>query len=602
VRRLSGRSGLGNTFALDAAEWTRRRALDAARLSWRALSSPFHLAKSMEIAVPTRLLIAPPDLRTADPTVANEIYAGVYSFDGAVAQARGDSPFLLDAPTPAWRRALTGFAWLRHLRAVGSELARDNARALVQDFAETQRARRSDPAFEPPVVARRMMSLLAHSPMLLEGADARFFELFVELLAREARVLHRALASPPEELAERLPFALALAQYCVCAGERPTVHARAMTFLSRALEREILADGAPVSRDPQLLLDLLLDMTPLRQAFVGRGYHPPAALTKTLDSMLHLLKLLQHGDLSLARFNGMGETPLGCVASLLAQDEGRRPAPLDAPAAGYRRLQAGAALVIVDAGAPPPAPFARRAHAGCLSFELSIDCDPVVVNCGAPPPQNVAGRETARATAAHSTLTLDGVSSARVDSSGALRPGPALITAERRVAASGEALDMSHDGFVSAFGFVHERSLALTPDGARFLGQDRLRARPRSPASAAAPECALRFHLHPRVAAQFSAEGDAIELFLQGGAALLFEWSGARAAIEDSAFFATASGGVKSRQIVLRAGARDALELRWAFTRMGDVDPALPGGSQRRLQSPSADAPQGSAVPPAGDV
>src|SRR5690554_6717770 len=66
-------------------------------------------------AAPERLLIAPQDIRTADPTVAADIYAGIFAFSGEVMETAGLSPFEVPAPSADWARALHGFGWLRHL-------------------------------------------------------------------------------------------------------------------------------------------------------------------------------------------------------------------------------------------------------------------------------------------------------------------------------------------------------------------------------------------------------------------------------------------------------------------------------------------------------
>src|SRR5262245_17170627 len=68
-------------------------------------------------AIPERLLIAPIDLRTADPTTALDIYAGRFVFAGEGVDADGFSAFDVEPPSDAWSRELHGFGWLRHLRA-----------------------------------------------------------------------------------------------------------------------------------------------------------------------------------------------------------------------------------------------------------------------------------------------------------------------------------------------------------------------------------------------------------------------------------------------------------------------------------------------------
>jgi uncharacterized heparinase superfamily protein len=124
-------------------------------------------------AVPTRLLLAPQDLRTADPTVATDIYAGFFVFSGRVVATAGRSPFDYVPPTRAWGEALYGFGWLRHLRSAGTALAQANARSLVDEFITTGNGDRRL-ARETQVLARRLISFASQSPLILEGADHAF--------------------------------------------------------------------------------------------------------------------------------------------------------------------------------------------------------------------------------------------------------------------------------------------------------------------------------------------------------------------------------------------------------------------------------------------
>jgi len=50
-------------------------------------------------AISERLLIAPQDLRTADPTRASEIYAGRFAFAGKIVICDGRSPFEIEPPS-----------------------------------------------------------------------------------------------------------------------------------------------------------------------------------------------------------------------------------------------------------------------------------------------------------------------------------------------------------------------------------------------------------------------------------------------------------------------------------------------------------------------
>ena len=77
-------------------------------------------------------MLAPQELRTADPSFATEFYNGHFGLAGRLAEVGAQSPFEITPPSEAWAKELHGFSWLRHLRAAGSELSREQAKALVE--------------------------------------------------------------------------------------------------------------------------------------------------------------------------------------------------------------------------------------------------------------------------------------------------------------------------------------------------------------------------------------------------------------------------------------------------------------------------------------
>lgn len=550
-------------------------AAKAARSLGRRARAPYDAARSMAFDVPQRLIIAPQDIRTVDPTVASEIYAGYFSFDGKTVNAQGRSPFALTPPSDAWRRSLAGFSWLRHLRAADKALARANAQALVSDFMSIRKIDNSDPAFEPAVVARRTLSWLAHSPLLLENADHEFFQRFMTALTQGVRRAARSLAGKTRG-AERLFCAIAVAEFAICANLGRVAQQRAARLLTEELKRQIMSDGGHIGRNPQTLVDLLVDLLPLRQLYSMRGVRAPQILISSIDRMTPMLRMMRHGDGSLALFNGMGVTAQDRLAVVLAHDEQPGPPPLNAPYSGYQRLEQGDAVVIVDAGVPPPGDFSRFAHAGCLSFEYSRGFERVVVNCGVAASLDPPLRELARSAAAHSTLILDDRSPCRIAGnkglqrfiSGRIIYGPSKIRIDRRRSNAGDMLALSHDGYVREFGLVHERKLRLSHDGSRLVGEDRLVAAPAS--RPRARSFALRFHIHPRARPAFLPDGETIEIALGNGERLLFRATGGKVAIEDSMFFAAPEGPSKCAQIVVSGPAAPESKVNWTFMAWGD--------------------------------
>lgn len=549
---------------------------DSAARAWRGLGMPWRQAAALGGRAPERLLISPQDIRTTDPTVAADIYAGYFAFAGKVVNTHGKSPFEIASPSPAWAASLASFVWLRHLRAADTALARANARALVDDFLTLAAKNPALPIHEPRVAARRLLAWLCQTPMILDGADHDFYLRFMKALARHGARLQMALGDGVQG-ETRLLVLISLASLGLCAAEMDVLQRRATRMLASELGRQILSDGGHVGRNPQSLIDLLLDLLPLRQVYAARGIAAPPELLNSIDRMLPMLRLLRHSNSGLAHFNGMSATSPHALATVLAYDDAQSVAPLNAPYSGYQRLEGGASVAIVDAGAPPPMAFSGRAHAGQLSFEFSNAGHMIVCNCGAPDETRPDLRAAARTTAAHSTLIIGDASSSRFASAegvarrleGCVVSGPKNVILSRQDTAEGAGLVVSHDGYVRAFGLVHERALRLAADGSCLVGADRLHpASDKKPGSGA--NYSLRFHLHPAVRAQRADDGRSVTLGLPNGAIWLFQADGLAMEVEASISFAATGGARGTDQIVISAETAETPGVNWSFERLSE--------------------------------
>lgn len=523
-----------------------------------------------------QLLIAPQDVRTADPTIASEIYSGYFAFAGKAVNTLGRSAFEVEAGSPDWLRELAGFSWLRHLRAANSALARANAHALVDDFLSGVGTARQATAWELHVVIRRTLSFLAQSPMILEGVDAQFYRRFMRALARSQRFLERRFAAGLTGT-ERLFAAIALAELDLCTPAAPKHQRRSSKRLADVLATQILPDGGHVSRNPQVLIDLLLDLLPLRQVYFARATAAPAQLLNAIDRILPMLRLLLHGDGALALFNGMGFTSPDVLATVLAHDDARAKALNNAPHSGYVRVEASDTILIVDTGRPPPAEFSRTAHAGCLAFEFSAGLTRLVVNCGAPDMTRKTAHEAARMTAAHSTLILADTSSCRFAGrrgleaciEGEVIAGPGHVGLDRENLQEATVLSLAHDGYEATFGLVHERRLILRADGARLDGHDALKPGERRRIGGPAL-FAVRFHIHLAVTVEPLADGLTALLRLADDERWRFETQPLPLAVEESIFFAAADGAHACRQIVIYGRTDSASEIGWTLRRLDE--------------------------------
>ncbi|MGI8525683.1 MAG: heparinase II/III family protein [Pseudolabrys sp.] len=520
-----------------------------------------------------RLVIAPQELRTADATRATEIYAGRFAFSGKVVICDRRSPFEMTAPSEEWAATLLGFSWLRHLRAADSAITRANARSLVDDWINLQG--RFDPiAWRTDILSRRLISWLSQAPLVLQDADVRFYRRFIRSLTRQARYLRR-LSSQSRDGLTRVQALIALAFVALCMQGQSKYLRATLRKLNDELNRQVLPDGGHISRNPGVLIELLLDLLPLRQVLTHRNVAPPAALNNAVDRMMPMLRFFRHGDGNFAHFNGMGPTPVDLLATVLAYDDARGAPVSNAPHSGYQRLDAGKTVLLIDTGKPPPMSVSQEAHAGCLSFELSTKRQRLVVNCGLPAVNRETWRQVTRATAAHSTATFNDVSSCRFFESGALRRllagipifgGPREVTTTREQNFDAIVLRNSHDGYARDFNVIHHRMLTLSNDGSRLSGEDAFApAQGDTLSPKIADEFAIRFHLHPSVKANRLTDGHGVLLTLPDRDVWSFDAFEDPVQIEESVYLAGPDGPRRTVQIVIYGHVRSQSRVQWTF-------------------------------------
>jgi uncharacterized heparinase superfamily protein len=535
------------------------------------------------------LLIIPQDLRTADPSFATELYDGYFGLAGAVGLVGSESPFAIRPPTHLWRRELYAFSWLKHLHAAQDGIAREKARALISEwFAHSRKA--PPAAWDVGVAARRLIAMLSHAGFVLDGVNAQFYDAMMGGLTRELHQLSVSYSEAGRTLA-RLQGLTALIFAGLCIAEQQSYLTACLGAFSAELDRQILPDGGHISRNPNTLIELMLDLLPLRQCFTARAQETPEALTAAINRMAPMLRFMRHGDGSLARFNGMGPTQADLAATVLAYDDASHEIKQLAPDSGYARLERGGVVVIVDVGSTPPLSCSAEAHAGRLSFEMCSGTEPVIVNCGAARDEESDWWMVARSTAAHSTLTINDQSSARlIRRLGGHPPrevyllaGPKSTPAEIQEEADGVSLRAAHESYRDRFGVIHRRWLHLAEDGSCLQGVDELASPPGGRVVGREHGVfAIRFHLHPRVMLSRSQDGNSVILQLPNEEIWQLT-ANADLVIEESIFLADPIYQRRCLQVALRGEALPESRITWTIKRMPNVQRLRPRETALRL-------------------
>ena len=413
-----------------------------------------------------------------------------------------------------------------------------------------------------------------------------FYRRFLRSLVRQVRYLrHTALEA--REGVPRMQALVALTYAALCMSGQARHMRSAVKQLVAEIDHQILPDGGHISRNPGALIELLLDLLPLRHAFAARNIAPPPQLNNAIDRMMPMMRFFRHGDGNFAHFNGMGPTLPDVMATILAYDDARGAPLSNAPHSGYQRAEAGEMLLLLDAGAPPPINVSQEAHAGSLAFEMSHGLQRIIVNCGLPGTNKEAWRQVARATAAHSTVVFNDTSSARFLESGSFKrllgtpivSGPKDIQVSREERGDAIILRSSHDGYADRFKVVHQRALKLALDGHRLDGEELFVSTdgdmiPQD----IADEFAVRFHLHPSVKANKLTDGHSVMLVLPNRDGLDLQWLRGPGRDRGKRLPPGSDGPRRTVQIVIYGRARKILRIHWSLS----LATAGSAGSTRR--------------------
>ena len=270
--------------------------------------------------------------------------------------------------------------------------------------------------------------------------------------------------------------ALALAGLYFAGAEAEHWLTRGLSIYAEQLPEQVLPDGGHFELSAMyhaLVLEDLLDVLNALGAYDREESWQGPALNPLIGRMREWLAAMVHPDGGIAFFNdaafgvAASRANLEDYATRLRLPHTREPeTPIEIlPQTGYVRMSTGDVVLIADVAEIGPPYLPGHAHADTLSFEISLGPERLVVNGGTSVYGTGRDRGSERATAAHSTVEIDGRNSSEVW--GGFRVGRRAHAQGFRATHDGgtSRLEAEHDGYRRlGGGAVHRRLWELQPD------------------------------------------------------------------------------------------------------------------------------------------
>lgn len=512
-------------------------------------------------SVPEAVCVVPIEAWPGDAEKGHWLCNGSFSVNGAYLEIGGNL-WLPEGVGSTWLSYMHGFEWLRDLRAAGGESARRQACLLIKDWI-AKHPYWSDFAWRPDIAGQRIANWISFYEFYSASIDDELQDDFLDSLVRQARHLGRSLPGGTEGLSllygiKGLVFAgLAIEKY-------ENWLSQALDLLQNEIKKQILSDGAHISRSPDTLLEAARIIIDIRSGLISAGYTVPEEIEHVIDRMIQALRFFRYPDKGMAVFNGTQESDIDLVDTVVARANARGRVLTKLPVAGYERVTLGRSLLMVDSGTPPPYPYDDKAHAAPLSFEFCYGRERMFVNCGIHPIDET-WQGMLRGSAAHNTATIDYRNICEIRSDGHFGRKPRKVVVTRDEGRGACLVEGTHDGYVPLNGITHRRRLYLSEQGHNLRGEESFSCSIglNKPAG-----IAIRFHLHPRVLVSLIKDGEEALLRLKGGAGWRFIHSGGLMTLEDSIYLGEGSEPRKTKQLVIYGQMQDDYaQVKWGLKR-----------------------------------
>ncbi|MEN9932064.1 MAG: hypothetical protein RIS17_637, partial [Pseudomonadota bacterium] len=479
--------------------------------------------------------------------------------------------------TPPFERVVHGFSWLRDLAASAPrEQCSATAQRITAAWLNANPRPGKGPAWKAGIAGHRLLAWLCHAPMLLSGNDKALRPRLLAAMEDTARWLDRNVASCDDRLGQLAGWCAITASGLLLNNGNPR-RLFGEAGLVRTLGEVAGEDGGVLSRSPLAQMEAIDLLVELAACYRAVRSEPPQAVEAMMQLMVPPLLGLTHADGGLGNWQGAGAIEADRVARLIEASRVRTRPLRDVRQWGYQRVSASKSVLLFDAAPPPLAKHTASGCASTLAFEFSRGDQRLIVNCGGAA---LAGgqipvriEQGLRATAAHSTLTIDDANSTAVLINGKLGSGVNEVEIDRRVlqleGGGATRLEASHDGYAIRYGLLHRRILILRDDGAELRGEDLLVPVGKK-GKRGKVGFAIRFHIGPGIELGLAENGRGAGLALPDGSYWQFVAGDGDVTIEESLWADGDGKPYPIQQLVIQGlVSRGGGSFSWLLKRMG---------------------------------
>ncbi len=235
---------------------------------------------------------------------------------------------------------------------------------------------------------------------------------------------------------------------------------------------------------------------------------------------------------------------------------------------GYTILKNKNAVMVMDTGNNPVKNYSENYQSGPLSFEFFFKDKKLITNSGYFQDHNHQLNGISKSTATHSTLNLDNASACnfKKNSKGPSTISKGFKTFDHQVIYEKKlwSIKCSHDGYLSRYGVIHQRTLEYHPDKNIIFGMEKLIKKKNFKST----NYEIRFHLLPNIKVTKIQDNKSVLIELENSGWRFFSKDGL-IGVETGLYFGNKNNYIENQNIFISGITQDDEQvIEWKISKI----------------------------------
>ncbi len=462
---------------------------------------------------------------------------------------------------------LHNFLWLTFLDI---KTNKTSAQTIIENWIDNNNDF-DEETWKLDILSKRLIAWISNSNLTIDESGPKYKEKFILSITKQANHLSINIDSS-EDNENKLICCSSLILVGLTFKNQNKHYKSGLSILQKFINNNFDNSGFPKSRNPEELMICLKYLILIKEWIKESQNQIPDYLEEIIFNCGNSYSFLSKNLDKLPLFNGAPEIQNEEFEKYLNylnynfKDSSKEKS-------GYVIFKDKKIVFIMDIGNSPDFKYSKKYQSGCLSFEITSNKEKLICNLGFDINKNNKIKLLSKSTAAHSTLYLNNHSSCifrtshslKINHENKLYEGLKIIKKKIVSEKDFENITVSHSGYQSRYGYIHERSIKFIKKEKIFFGTDSLIKNEKVNNIS----YGIRFHIYPGIKIAKTQNFQSILLSLKNGEGWKFSCNNKEVLIEKGIYLGNKNKVTENENIYISGmtnGENQVIE--WSFEKI----------------------------------